>query len=76
MKGESRMTYTICKFRKYRGGDVLESTVKAESLDTVLGLVKQNVLVEYAEVVGKIKRGVTGHHFIDDSDYTYQIVVK
>lgn len=70
------MTCTILKFRKYRGGDVLESTVKDESLDTVFGLVKQNVLDEHAEVVGKIKRGVTGHHFIGDSEFTYQIVVK
>lgn len=70
------MTFTICKHRKYQGGDVLESSVEVSSADTVLGLVKQSVISEYVEVVKAIQSGVTGHHFMDDNMYTYQIVVK
>lgn len=70
------MTYTICKHRKYQGGDVLESSVKAESLDVVFDGMTRSIMGEYAEVVKAIKTGVTGHHFMDDDIYTYQIVVK
>lgn len=70
------MTFTICKHRKYRGGDVLESRASVDSPDAILAMMTRNVISEYVEVVKAIQRGVTGHHFMDDEIYTYQIVVK
>lgn len=68
------MTFTICKHRKYQGGDVLESSVKVETLNIVLDLVKREVL--NGETFEAIKRGEIGHHFADDAEFVYQIVVK
>lgn len=68
------MTYTICKHRKYQGGDVLESSVGSESLVVVLDLVKREAL--NGETFEEIKRGEIGHYFAEDEEFVYQIVVK
>ena len=68
------MTYTISKHRKYKGGDVLESSVRVESLVVVLDLAKREVL--NGETFEAIKRGEIGHYFADDTEFVYQIVVK
>lgn len=68
------MTYTICKHRKYRGGEVLESSVKVESLDAVLDLVNREWFG--GDNYKAIERGEVGHYFVDGAEFVYQIVVK
>ncbi|MBO0586095.1 hypothetical protein [Sporosarcina sp. E16_8] len=68
------MTYTICKHRKYRGGDVFDSSVKVNSLDAVLDFVERDRFE--GEDYKAIERGEVGHYFADGVEFVYQIVVK
>lgn len=55
---------------------VLAASAEYTTAADVTGKLGTRLLKRNAETFNAISAGVVGHHFVEDADFTYQIVVK